>query len=766
MASVRNHRSSYAGALELLMMMGFVAAGATANAAPVRAGSADLPRAATPADDDDDGPQASFRLPYVIVVTPRGRATEAFDAARDTAVVSARGVRRQQPRTVTDALKGAPGVLVQETNRGSGTPILRGLIGPNNLYMVDYTRFITSLWRNGPSQYLTLFDPFALAAVEVIRGPGSVQYGNGAMGGVVHLLTASAPDGRRRRGWSASAGVQGSSADMGVLSHASVSYADADRSIQLGGGYGRFGQLSIGSANDAGVLFDGIEPLSSYSQASWRGKGEFRLGGDWLLTATYLGFLMADAPRVEGLGNGDHRTYDNTDQLGIVSLVKAPKHPAGIVRKLRFALSGHRIGEQTRRVRCVRDELPGRLQECIDETGGIVDKLQTEQASVVVPGAVARASFGLLERDRLTLDVGADAYYDIVDSAAQVAKATESFVQTPDTPRFSANSSYLDTGAFVHGALRLAELGRAIGTLSLAAGGRVSHVRAHASEVPGIGDVRYANTGFVGTAGLQLLATQQHNVFFNFVQGFRAPRLEETTVLGDTGSQYELPNPDLQPIRSNTLEFGGRLRRWRRFSIAGSLFTTWLSGVITSQPATTDDGRTEVDGKRVTRRVNAGSSLYRGAELAASARWWRVLVKLNATWTKGNDTLADGRTEPARRIPPLFGRAGVRYLHPPRVWWIEAFAQGAARQDQLSSGDRADLRVCESARYSGQVYPGDTCSGTPAWVTANLRAGWRSGGRFEVQLAALNLLDTRYKTHGSGFYSPGREVRLSLLGRL
>ena len=75
---------------------------------------------------------------------------------------------------------------------GAGLPILRGLVGPDNLLLIDGMRFSTSAIRTGPSQYVGTLGTVALHRLEILRGASSVLYGNGAMGGVINNVTLPA----------------------------------------------------------------------------------------------------------------------------------------------------------------------------------------------------------------------------------------------------------------------------------------------------------------------------------------------------------------------------------------------------------------------------------------------------------------------------------------------------------------------------------------------------------------------------------------------
>ncbi len=88
-------------------------------------------------------------------------------------------------RTVPEALSEIPGIQVQKTNHGGGSPYLRGMTGNQILTIVDGIRLNNSTFRYGPNQYMNTVDGMAISAMDVALGTGSVQYGSDAIGGAI-----------------------------------------------------------------------------------------------------------------------------------------------------------------------------------------------------------------------------------------------------------------------------------------------------------------------------------------------------------------------------------------------------------------------------------------------------------------------------------------------------------------------------------------------------------------------------------------------------
>ncbi|MGD2019286.1 MAG: TonB-dependent receptor plug domain-containing protein, partial [Planctomycetota bacterium] len=152
-----------------------------------------------PADPSQDGPPADEVAPPrearggatfdldTLVVTPSRREQAMLDVPYSVDFVPRQ--RLEQARSLPQALRDVPGVLVQETGPAQGSPYIRGFTGFRTLTLIDGVRLNNSVFRDGPNQYAGTIDPFSLAGIEVVKGPSSVLYGSDAIGGTVNVLT-------------------------------------------------------------------------------------------------------------------------------------------------------------------------------------------------------------------------------------------------------------------------------------------------------------------------------------------------------------------------------------------------------------------------------------------------------------------------------------------------------------------------------------------------------------------------------------------------
>lgn len=681
------------------------------------------------------------------VITPARHEASTFDTDRSAASVDERVISEEVAVDAPEAISAIPGVTIQRTTMAAGAPILRGLIGPSNLLLVDGVRYGLSTNRTGPNQYMGLIDPTALARIDVVLGPSALLYGSDALGGVVAYFTRDVP---REDGSEAFIQTRLSSADLGVEGAGELAGRSGPIGARVGLGVRRHDRLRTGSGDRV--------PLSETLQVDGRARTRIDLDDGWSLSSGWLASVARDIGRTDSLGAGDARLNDTADHLAWVAL---ERQPLGAGVSARIQLGYHQLTEQTDRARCTTtdgsvDDRDGCARFDRDQLVRIDTNWDRTRAFL----ASASLSGRWLD-DRLRLTAGFDGRHEWVGSRARRAQAADDFEPEPlARGNFSDGSRYggIDVYTTLEGRPYV-DPGRL--ELVLTAGARLAHVVAHASDVPGLGTVDYRDTGPAFGAGARLLLRNTANLYFNWSQGFRSPNLQETTVLGDTGSTFELPNSDLRPERSDALELGLKL-----FGHAGSaqlaVFQNTLHDAIVRESATLD-GQPEVNGKPVVRRTNADRAVYRGLELSGVTRSIAGFSLFAAlSWIRGDVHPDAGGRTPARRVPPPDARGGIRWVHPRFGAHVTLVARGALRQDRLASGDREDLRICEDPARPGHTLEGETCQGTPGWFTMDLRAGISPTEALSLDLAVDNLLDTSYRQHGTGFDAPGIDARLQV----
>jgi len=204
-----------------------------------------------------------------------------------------------------------------------------------------------------------------------------------------------------------------------------------------------------------------------------------------------------------------------------------------------------------------------------------------------------------------------------------------------------------------------------------------------------------------------------------------------------------VPNSDLDPERSDTIELLGRGRLWR-LTASWAGYVSLLEGLLKRVPASYQ-GQGEINGKPVVQTVNAQSGYLYGMEAGLGVdlgRGWSASAELSYAF--GREDLGEGGAVPLTSVPPLFGVGRLRYdIELPASWggFVETYLRWALKQNRLSPVDEKDPRIPQG--------------GTPGWWTWNLRAGLGDHGHHRAVLTVENLLDEDYKYHGSGVWAPG-----------
>jgi iron complex outermembrane recepter protein len=127
-----------------------------------------------------------------VVITSTGLKQSASKSAHPVTVLSGDELRTKTGQTIGDTLKNEPGITSQSFGPGVGTPVIRGQSGPRVRVMQN------SLGNNDVSSlspdHANGVNPIIAERIEVLRGPSTLLYGNGAIGGVVNVIDNRIPE--------------------------------------------------------------------------------------------------------------------------------------------------------------------------------------------------------------------------------------------------------------------------------------------------------------------------------------------------------------------------------------------------------------------------------------------------------------------------------------------------------------------------------------------------------------------------------------------
>ncbi len=670
-------------------------------------------------------PLAARELLDPLVVTVGRIESEPLDTPYSFDRIDAGFLRDNTRRTLPEALQFTPGVLVQKTTHGHGSPFIRGFTGRQNLLLVDGVRFNNSLFRGGPIQYWNTVDPYSLDRIELTKSQGSVLYGSDAVGGTLNAFTRSS----RFRDQAGGEAFTTGSAYCEFRSNGDGSHVGRVESA-FGVG-GRFGVLLGVTAKDFGDIRDsgvGLMRNTGYPEQDLDLRADIALGPDATLTVVHQNVNQDDIWRwhstlhnpgwqhdghVATRGSYNHRIYDQ--ERSLTYLRAAGERADGPVTRWSATLSYQTTRDSESQDRSASDR---RYQTAGVDTIGFDLSLE----SPVGPGLLV---------------YGVDYYHDEVDSTGYRDRGA-GLAFDPSFRPVADDSSYDLLGAYAQYVWELNE------RLELTAGGRYTHARAElgryydsslGADVPG---AARDWDDFTGSLRGLFRVNECWSLFAGATQAFRAPNLNDLS--GNLTTRSGVNNAgsiDVEPEEFVTWEIGAR-HDTADHGLSAAVFYTDIDDIITSV----------ADGSGGSVTTNGRDGYLYGVELEG---WWR----LSPCWTlSGFAAWQDGRSdtpvvlggptvhEPASRVMPLTGSLALRWTHPGERLWVEGRILAASAQEDLSLSDRGDT----------QRIP---VGGTPGYVTAMLHAGWQATDFLELTCGLENLTDEDYRNHGSGQNEPG-----------
>ena len=671
------------------------------------------------------------------ITATRGR-TPVFAAPYTVSVLKERALRQRQVRNLPEALSETPGVLVQKTANGQGSPYLRGFTGYRTLALIDGIRYNNSVYRDGPSEYFSLIDAYTLESIELLSGPASTLYGSDAIGGVLNLKTKSSGHEDEKPGRMFLHGAQSLRLALGESSQISRSELTTGRGgawgLRLGYSWKGFGDVR---AADLGRL-----PKTGYSEYAYDARLDIRLNPDWQMTLARQSLTQDDVWRT-------HSTLFAKSFAGS-AIGKDRRRLKDQQRTLNYLkLSGSRLGD---RIRAATLTLS---YQSSDEDG---DRIRRD----------GRRNIEFFDSRMYGLDLqlesdtaiggwvyGLDYYQDKVDTGRSDFNADGSLRRVRIQGPVGDDASFSILGAYLQGRFDLGD------RLTVTAGSRLSHIRAAigrfqdpATGRPASFRDDWSSHVSAARASYSLDAEDACRLWAGLSQSFRAPNIADLSRFGKSRSnETEVAATDLSPEKFLTWEAGLKLER-AGFNFTGTYYFTDISDYITSTPT----GRVIANEIEVSKQ-NSASGFVQGIELTADYRFGNGLTPYgHITWLEGkldvfNTTASKTAvTEYLSRVMPLTVVAGLKWQNADDSLWANLALTHATRADKLSAGDRGDTQ---------RIPPG----GTPAYTLLNLRGGLRINDHLAVNLALNNLLDEAYRAHGSGGNEPGLNLIVGLNAR-
>jgi len=606
-------------------------------------------------------------------------------------------------RTLPEALMGASGVFIQKTNHGGGSAFIRGLTGNQTLILLDGIRLNNSTFRYGPNQYLNTIDLFSIEKVEVAKGIGAVDYGSDALAGVINLQTKKLFF-KQSPTWNGTNLSRFISNGMEKTNRTEWGFSNKSVAWNAGLSFKDYGDLKGG-----GNL--GSQTPSGYNETDYNTSLKIKLNSNASLVISSQQSSQHDIPFYHKIKLENYKINQVDLQLHALNYIRYIAYSNNAWRKeFIITLSQQKSIEQ--RSNQKNNSATLRIEE---------DTINTIAFSTELISKPTRF---------WTINSGIDFYKDKVNSLYKDINPLANSIAYK-RGLYPNNAIYNNGSIFNLHHLNIAKW-------DIQTGLRYNIVQIKFDET-NLGPINVKTTSLVADLALSYRLTKKHLFYANIANSYRAPNIDDLGSLGIVDFRYEIPANNLKPEKSINSEMGYKYAS-SNLQINFSAYYMHLKDLI----ARVKVNGSVIDGYNVYNKINIESAYIKGFEIALIQKIGKHLEwNSNTNYTYGQNLT---KNEPMRRIPPMFGQNSL-------IWKsgslsIKLNHEYAGAQTRLAQGDKDDNRIGKS--------------GTPQWNVFNLTTAYEIKN-IQLELGLLNILNEKYKTHGSGIYGMGRAISGSML---
>ena len=467
------------------------------------------------------------------------------DTARPVTVIKAEQLATQAGNTIGSTLEKEPGMSNQSFGPGVGSPVIRGQAGPRVRVMQNGVG--ANDVSNVSPDHANGVEPMLAERIEVLRGPSTLLYGSGAIGGVVNVIDNRIP---------------GTAPDR-----------------RLGGAFEqRYNSVSDENASTL-KLEGGKEIFAYHLDGFYREQGNMHIGGAAIDEAA----ARLSDPALEGVYplENSYGVINNTNARGKggtagFSLVGVPGYAGAAVNYLEnhYGIPPDGTGNPPVRIEMQQTKYnfqsewkdPFAFAQALRLKFGYTDYQHTEFSGGIPGTTFTNKSYeSRLEMPHQPIGIVKGVWgFQSVNSDFE-AIGVESFVP----------HSNIDTyGLFAVESFELAKL-----TFDVGLRGE------HQSTTPQVSDLNARDFTLIsGSSSALWNINERHQLSLAFTQSQRAPQIQELYAKGihEATHSYELGDANLNKEISYNLDLGYKFKAdWVQAEF--SLFQNWVSNYIYQQ---------------------------------------------------------------------------------------------------------------------------------------------------------------------------------------
>ena len=703
--------------------------------------------------------------------------------AEQIAVVSSKEIEKLSPQTSADLLASVPGIKVQKSQFGGGSPVLRGMESNRVLLVVDGVRMNNAIYRKGHLQNSITVAPNLLDRTEVVFGPSSVIYGSDALGGVIHYYTKTPKLSEKGSEIKGNTFLRYSSANNEVTNVVSAELRFKKWASFTSIAHSNFGDLKMGEKRSHGFddwgkvlfysnntnTFYSDRPVANSDQNLQRNTGysqtdvlqkfyvPFSKNTDFKLNIQYS--TSSDIPRFDKLNelkNGSLKFaewYYGPQERLLIS-------PQLIINPKKKWMDNGTITLAYQNIKESR----------IQRKFGSLDRSYRKES---VDAFSLNGDFTIPLAENRNLGYGIEVTYNDVESNSygKTLRVNDNNIIGFDGD-FTVQSRYPDGGSSYLSSAFYVDYRQDINSKStLNTGIRGTNTVLKAKwldetfiDIPQ-NNIQLDNQSLTATIGYVYKPNKTWQLNTVLSSGFRSPNIDDVGKIREKNGKVTIPNTSLKPEHAYNAEIGAqKYFNNRKFRVGANVYYTLLNNYIYRESFELNGSSTiEYDGEdgAIVANVNKGTAYVTGATVSYQG-------KLHRNWnTSGFVTYTYGKTydtnEPMSSIPPLFGRFDLSYVN-------NKF-EGGANLVFNSKKDISDYNITEGIDNHEQTpivnanatEDIDKYYGSPSWMTVGLYGKFQFTKNIALQAQLSNLFDEHYKEFASGVSAAGRNISVSLL---
>ncbi len=684
--------------------------------------------------------------------------------AQQIQVISNKELVNINQQTTADVLQKSGNILVQKSQGGGGSPIIRGFEANKVLMVVDGIRMNNAIYRGGHLQNSITIDNTSLEKVEIIFGPSAVVYGSDALGGVIHFFTKNPILSDTNKIFNnANAFARSATANnektvhidfnigsKKLASFTSITFSDFD-DLRQGGkrrkNYGDWGKRTFyvqRIKNNDSVFINNdvnIQTQSGYSQFDAIQK-----------------FLFQRKKEIKHILNFQFSTSSNIPRYDRLTLIKnkLPRFAEWYYGPQQRLLSAYTLQNSMATMLYQKMQFIVAYQH-INESrfDRSFNNLQLNKRAEKVGAFTLNLDF-LKNIKKHEIRYGIDAWYNRVNSTASATNIISTITLPLDTRYPDGGSAMQSIAAFLNHTLKYSE------KIIFNTGLRINYIglKAQFSDKTffpfPFNNIKQSNNALNGNIGIVYKPNETWHLSVMGANAFRAPNVDDLSkVFESVPGKLVVPNPNLKPENTYNIDLSISKLIVQRIQIGASAYYTWYNNAIAVLPAQLNNADTVLyDGviSKVLSNTNANKAYLYGISTFLNVDITRYLHFNNTfNYTYGR-IKTDSIAYPLDHIPPFFGKSSL-HLHIKKLH-AELFVMyngGKYAKDYNLIGE------------DNVTYSADPINGLiPAWHTWNVRINYQFLKSLNVQLAVENMMDLNYRMFASNIGASGRNFIFTL----